>query len=576
MAKFDLRSMSTKTKVIIISSLVLVIAAVVLAIVLTRGYYAKTMRLLRIEGTVSVEDANGNERAITENMRFQSGQAINTASASLAAIGLDDHKVVTLQENSRAEFRKAGKKLELMLTKGGVFFEVDKPLETDETFDIRTSTMIVGIRGTSGYVYVDEEGHECLMITDGHVHVRGINPVTGEEKEIDVYAGQRIRVYLYNDRSVDSIMFELEDVDEPGIPEFAREIMLDDPELLAKICADAGWDADIIRGIEDGTFVIEEVEETEDTPSPTPTNTATPTPTRRPGATATPTATPTAANTNRPSASPAAGGGNGGGNNGGGNDPSATPSSVPTITPGTTTPTGGATNTPSATPTNVPTSVPTGSGPTSVPTITPTTTTAPTGNPSTSPTTSPTVTGSPTGEPTSEPTSDPTPEPTTFEPEPVYPPKLNEDGLWEYTDDYGNALSGFMSEDMEENEYYFTEEYCETGKIKRTCFYYLYLDEDNEVQFELVPEDLLYEDEYAGMPEHYPFEGCTEDNYVVWGDFDYTIFIVNQPGDGGETLWGYYRDEWVHLTSEDDEEDEGYKTFYIEGTETEYYTGYFG
>ena len=279
------RSMSNIKKIVIFGVLGLVIIGAVLAIIFSRGYYATTMRILRIEGTVTVEDANGNEKPITDNMRFGSGEAVNTAAKSLAAIGLDDHKVVTLQENSRAEFKKAGNKLELNLTEGGIFFEVDKPLEEDETFDVRTSTMVVGIRGTSGYVYVDSEGHECLLLTDGKVHIVGTNPVTGEKKEVYVTAGQNVRVYLYNDRDVDSIMFELEEFTEADIPEFARAMVLEDEDLLNKVCEDAGWDPDLIAN---GNLIIEVVDDADPTPTLTPT--ATPTPTPR--STATPTPTP--------------------------------------------------------------------------------------------------------------------------------------------------------------------------------------------------------------------------------------------------------------------------------------------
>ena len=113
--------------------------------------------------------------------------------------------------------------------------------------DIRTSTMVVGIRGTSGWVSVDGE-HEQLIICDGKVHVIGTNPVTGEVKEIDVKAGQRITVYLYNDRAVDSIEFVLEEVTERELPEFLLNRLRENPELLEKVCRETGWDKPWILG----------------------------------------------------------------------------------------------------------------------------------------------------------------------------------------------------------------------------------------------------------------------------------------------------------------------------------------
>ena len=191
-----------------------VIIAVALIIVLSnKGIRATTMRLLRMEGTVSLED-NGKMKNVKEDLRLKSGNALNTETQSLCAIGLDDTKIVTMNEVSRAEFSQKGKKLDLNLTKGSLYFEVSKKLESDESFEIKTSTMVVGIRGTSGYVAADSGEHEAVIVTDGVVHIVGKNPVTGEVKEIDVYAGNKITVYLYNERTVDSIMFELEPVSE--------------------------------------------------------------------------------------------------------------------------------------------------------------------------------------------------------------------------------------------------------------------------------------------------------------------------------------------------------------------------
>ena len=125
--------------------------------------------------------------------------------------------------------------------------DVDKALADDETFEIETSTMIVGIRGTSGWVSVAGE-NESLIVTDGHIHLVGTNPVTGEVKEIEVSAGQRVTVYLYNDREVDSIMFELEDITERDLPDFVLARLRENPELLDRVINATGWDKPWILG----------------------------------------------------------------------------------------------------------------------------------------------------------------------------------------------------------------------------------------------------------------------------------------------------------------------------------------
>ncbi len=239
---------SKKKKIILIVAIALILIAGILLFLWWRSRItATTMRILRIEGTVTLEDG-GKEKTITTNLRLSSGNALSTAIKSLVSIGLDEVKIVTLDENSRAVFNQSGRKLELDLTDGSLFFEVQKPLEDDESFDISTSTMVVGIRGTSGWVSVDGE-HESLIVTDGVVHVIGTNPVTGEVKEIDVKAGQRINVYLYNDRTVDSIMFEVVEITERDLPEFVLERLRENRELLEKVCRETGWDKPWILGL---------------------------------------------------------------------------------------------------------------------------------------------------------------------------------------------------------------------------------------------------------------------------------------------------------------------------------------
>lgn len=236
-----------KRILMIIVALLLIAAAVIIFFIWRSRITATTMRILRLEGEVTLED-NGKPKSVKENLRLASGNALSTAVKSLVSIGLDDTKIVTLNERSRAEFNQSGRKLDLKLTEGSLYFEVSEPLTDEETFDIRTSTMVVGIRGTSGLVSVEGD-HESLVITDGVVHVIGTNPVTGEVKEIDVRAGQRITVYLYNDRSVDSIEFFLEEVTEHDMPEFVLQYLRDNLVLLDKVVRETGWDKEWILGI---------------------------------------------------------------------------------------------------------------------------------------------------------------------------------------------------------------------------------------------------------------------------------------------------------------------------------------
>lgn len=334
------KNLSTKKKAILISSVTAVIAAVVIiCVILGRGYYATTMRLLRVEGTVNIEDANGNPRSVMENIRFSSGEALSTGYDGLASVGLDDTKIVTLDSDSRVEFTKSRNMLELNLTQGGLFFEVTEHLSPDETFDIRTSTMTVGIRGTSGYVFYDDDGREALVITDGCVHVVATNPETGETRETDVSGGYKVKVYLYDEsRAEGSVEFFLEELEEDEIPGFPLRMLAENAALLERVCADTGWSREEILNLVNGILEPEETEETSETSEPDPTLTPTPvseeteetepsetpTPTPRPSPGVSPTPTPVPDPSSTPTPVPT---------------PTMTPTPVPTPTPSPVTPT---------------------------------------------------------------------------------------------------------------------------------------------------------------------------------------------------------------------------------------------
>ena len=292
---FNFRKMTLGMKIIYSVVALGIVAAIVIAIVLSRnGYLANTMRLLRVEGTVNIENGDGGTKPVIDNIRFQSGDALNTGADRLAFVGLGESKIVTLQNDSRAEFTKSGKRLELKLTKGALFFNVTEKLSEDETFEIKTSTMTAGIRGTSGYVYYDDDGRDSLIITDGVVIVTAINPETGETKYAEVRGGQKITVYLYSDRTQDSVEFSITDVKENDLPEFPLQMISENEELINRVCEFTGWDKEALKAAASAALAAvtanpdvtaTPVPTSNATATPKPTNTVTPTPSSTPSPT---------------------------------------------------------------------------------------------------------------------------------------------------------------------------------------------------------------------------------------------------------------------------------------------------
>ena len=310
-----------------------VIVVIVCVIIFSRNtYLAKSMKLVRAEGTVKIEQEGGKLRQIKKNARFQSGEALVTYAGSLASVNLDDTKIITLQENSRAEFTKMNKQLALKLTQGALFFEVTQKLNADEIFEIKTSTITAGIKGTSGYFYTDEEGRETLTVTDGKVIISAVNPETGERKYAEVSGGQRLVVNLYSEsnKEHDTIELKVTDLVEEDLEDFALKMLGENERLLDRVCVYTGWDRAKLRelineliisnlSIGDTTPSSEESSEpetsseetqtqgaTDNTPTPAPTGKETEkkeaTPTPKPKATTAPKAKATATPKPKPKA----------------------------------------------------------------------------------------------------------------------------------------------------------------------------------------------------------------------------------------------------------------------------------
>ena len=78
---------------------IMILLALILAMIsgstMAESYDAGTMRLLRYEGSVEIFDPEGVPRFVLENVRFASGETMQTGEDGIASVGLDDTKIVT-------------------------------------------------------------------------------------------------------------------------------------------------------------------------------------------------------------------------------------------------------------------------------------------------------------------------------------------------------------------------------------------------------------------------------------------------------------------------------------------------
>lgn len=213
---------------------------------------ASTMRMLKQEGVVKLYDANNKELSLKENLRLNSGNTLETEVESLAGVALDDTKMVTIDELSNILVNQDGKKLSIDLKEGSLFFEVTEKLDADASFDIRTSTMVVGIRGTSGIVTTNDKGEDVVIVTDGSTEVTAIDLGTGKTVTTVCDAGHSVTAHVVNEGNGDEVTFDEAQVKPSDLKPFAVNIISNSDRLMEVVPAATGWSQDEIREASEG------------------------------------------------------------------------------------------------------------------------------------------------------------------------------------------------------------------------------------------------------------------------------------------------------------------------------------
>ena len=164
-----------------------------------------------------------------ENLGLYSGYGVITRAASYGWINLDDVKLAKMDQESEVEIVKEDKLLEINVSSGSLFFNVTEPLAEDETMNIRTSTMFVGIRGTCGWVETETEDVMNAYLLKGQVECTIVDEKGNILASAMLDAGQTARMeYDGKDASITVEKFS-------DIPDFVAEEIDDDdidPSLL--------------------------------------------------------------------------------------------------------------------------------------------------------------------------------------------------------------------------------------------------------------------------------------------------------------------------------------------------------
>jgi hypothetical protein len=204
-----------RTKMIFLISIIILFSVLACT---ACGQKATTMHLVKTEGNVSVLNAKGKNIDIFQQMGLYSGYSVGTESESHAWIDLDSTKLTKLDVESQVEVEKNKDKLELTVHSGKLFFNVTQPLSDEESLEIRTSTMVVGIRGTCGWIEVPGEDHMRVYLIEGTVEC-SIEQADGEEAARAVISGGEMADMQRRDGKAEITVVSYVDSD---IPDFVR------------------------------------------------------------------------------------------------------------------------------------------------------------------------------------------------------------------------------------------------------------------------------------------------------------------------------------------------------------------
>jgi hypothetical protein len=203
------------------------------------------MRLEKTVGDVRLTTSSGKESQIIQKMRLNNGDDIKSASKSYAYISLDDSKAVKLDAQSEAVVKKNNKKLEVVLESGNLLFNVDRTLGSDESFEIKSATMTMGIRGTCAQIQKKSESVTTVCLLDGTLECTLTDNRTGKCQSIRLNPGDYAD-FCAGDGYPDGGQILTRKITISDLRGFSLQYILEHPDVAQKIYEQTGID---LRGI---------------------------------------------------------------------------------------------------------------------------------------------------------------------------------------------------------------------------------------------------------------------------------------------------------------------------------------
>ena len=193
----------------------------------------KTIKLESFSGNISIVSGTGKQQSVNAKMRIFDGYTVKTFANSNAYLSLDNAKSIRLDQNTEINVLKKDKVNEIQVVSGSIFFSVTEKLKDDETLNVVTSTMSMGIRGTTGMMSVNKAGSRGQLYS-GRVIVKD---TLGVEKEVS--AGEEVKSSAPKEEAVsqEESNLEVTKISTVGedIPSFALNEINNNEEVKSQI-----------------------------------------------------------------------------------------------------------------------------------------------------------------------------------------------------------------------------------------------------------------------------------------------------------------------------------------------------
>jgi len=154
------------------------------------------------DGAVWVEAAGASATRVRADFGhvLQPGDAVVTGRDGIAIVRIDERSSVKLRENTRIVVEEAVAGSAVTLREGGLFARVARSGGAASAFQVRTPTVVAGVRGTEFFVAygraIEGDPDLWLCVNDGVVEVAVIgtdrSTLVREGEGVNILAGHRV------------------------------------------------------------------------------------------------------------------------------------------------------------------------------------------------------------------------------------------------------------------------------------------------------------------------------------------------------------------------------------------------